>query len=133
MPPSPSSTDDHSRVVLSLQDNTPGSDYINASFVDVNPQSHNHIFSLIARLHISHTLTYHTSSQGFNKPNEYIASQGPIPSTFSDFWRMVWEMDSPTIVMVTNLKEEDKVNYSAHFTGLLSEPLTRVRSVHFYS
>lgn len=27
--------DDHSRVVLSLQDNTPGSDYINASFIDV--------------------------------------------------------------------------------------------------
>ncbi len=27
--------DDHSRVVLSLQDSTPGSDYINASFVDV--------------------------------------------------------------------------------------------------
>ena len=28
-------SDDHSRVVLSLQDNTPGSDYINASYVDV--------------------------------------------------------------------------------------------------
>ena len=27
--------DDHSRVALSLQDNTPGSDYINASFIDV--------------------------------------------------------------------------------------------------
>ena len=29
-------TDDHSRVVLSLQDNTPGSDYINSSFIDVS-------------------------------------------------------------------------------------------------
>ena len=28
-------SDDHSRVVLSLQDNTPGSDYINASYLDV--------------------------------------------------------------------------------------------------
>ena len=28
-------SDDHSRVVLSLQDNTPGSDYINASYIDV--------------------------------------------------------------------------------------------------
>ena len=29
-------TDDHSRVVLPLQDNTPGSDYINSSFIDVS-------------------------------------------------------------------------------------------------
>ena len=48
--------------------------------------------------------------QGYNKPNAYVATQGPIPSTFPDFWRMVWELDSPTIVMVTNLKEDDKVS-----------------------
>ena len=29
-------TDDHSRVVLTLQDNTLGSDYINSSFIDVS-------------------------------------------------------------------------------------------------
>ena len=33
------STDDHSRVVLALQDNTPGSDYVNASYVDVSSLS----------------------------------------------------------------------------------------------
>ncbi|KAL5486475.1 hypothetical protein EMCRGX_G018961 [Ephydatia muelleri] len=71
---------DHSRVVLPLQDNILGSDYINSSFID-----------------------------GFNKTNAYIATQGPMPSTFADFWRMVWEYDCPTIVMVTNLQEEDKV------------------------
>jgi len=49
--------------------------------------------------------------QGYQRPNGYIASQGPIPSTFPDFWRMIWELDSPTIVMVTNLKEEDKVGW----------------------
>ena len=35
---SPSSSpppDDHSRVILALQENTPGSDYINASYIDV--------------------------------------------------------------------------------------------------
>ena len=28
--------DDHSRVVLKLENNCPGSDYINASFIDVS-------------------------------------------------------------------------------------------------
>ncbi len=35
-------TDDHSRVVLSLQDSTPGSDYINGSYVDVSNQFTNY-------------------------------------------------------------------------------------------
>ena len=49
--------------------------------------------------------------QGYNETNSYIATQGPIPSTFADFWRMMWEFDVPTIVMVTNLKEDEKVLY----------------------
>ena len=37
--------DDHSRVVLELEDNCLGSDYINASFIDVsdNPEICSHV------------------------------------------------------------------------------------------
>ena len=35
IPPLLHYSDDHSRVVLSLQDNQPGTDYINASYIDV--------------------------------------------------------------------------------------------------
>ena len=32
---------------------------------------------------------------------QYIATQAPIPGTFNDFWRVVWEQDVHVIVMLT--------------------------------
>ena len=32
---------------------------------------------------------------------KYIATQGPIPATFDDFWNMVWQRDVRVIVMLT--------------------------------
>ncbi|XP_051231316.1 receptor-type tyrosine-protein phosphatase F isoform X13 [Dicentrarchus labrax] len=71
---------DHSRVVLTSVDAVPGSDYINANYID-----------------------------GYRKQNAYIATQGPLPETLSDFWRMVWEQRSTTIVMMTRLEEKSRV------------------------
>ncbi|XP_028328375.1 receptor-type tyrosine-protein phosphatase F isoform X11 [Gouania willdenowi] len=71
---------DHSRVVLTSVDAVPGSDYINANYID-----------------------------GYRKQNAYIATQGPLPETLSDFWRMVWEQRSNTIVMITRLEEKSRV------------------------
>ncbi|XP_017266421.1 receptor-type tyrosine-protein phosphatase F isoform X9 [Kryptolebias marmoratus] len=71
---------DHSRVVLTSVDAVPGSDYINANYID-----------------------------GYRKQNAYIATQGPLPETLTDFWRMVWEQRSNTIVMMTRLEEKSRV------------------------
>ncbi|XP_061776859.1 receptor-type tyrosine-protein phosphatase F-like isoform X6 [Nerophis ophidion] len=71
---------DHSRVVLTSVDAVPGSDYLNANYID-----------------------------GYRKQNAYIATQGPLPETLSDFWRMVWEQRSSTIVMMTRLEEKSRV------------------------
>uniref|UniRef100_A0A3B5AKH1 Receptor-type tyrosine-protein phosphatase F n=1 Tax=Stegastes partitus TaxID=144197 RepID=A0A3B5AKH1_9TELE len=74
---------DHSRVILTPVDGSlsiPGSDYINANYID-----------------------------GYRKQNAYIATQGPLPETLSDFWRMVWEQRTCTIVMMTRLEEKSRV------------------------
>ena len=35
--------------------------------------------------------------------------KAPVAKTVADFWRLVWQEHPPTIVMVTNLKEGEKV------------------------
>uniref|UniRef100_A0A8C4WYI2 protein-tyrosine-phosphatase n=1 Tax=Eptatretus burgeri TaxID=7764 RepID=A0A8C4WYI2_EPTBU len=71
---------DHSRVILAPLEAVPGSDYINANYMD-----------------------------GYRRQNAYIATQGPLPETFADFWRMVWEQRSATVVMMTKLEERCRV------------------------
>jgi len=44
---------------------------------------------------------------------EYIASQGCLPATVADFWRMIWQEKTKIIVMVTDLVEMGKVRTSA--------------------
>ena len=47
--------------------------------------------------------------QGYHKRNNYIATQGPLPDTSEDFWRMVWENKCATIIMLTKEKEKGRV------------------------
>ncbi|XP_042180006.1 tyrosine-protein phosphatase non-receptor type 4 isoform X1 [Oncorhynchus tshawytscha] len=41
--------------------------------------------------------------------NRYIACQGPLPATCSDFWRMTWEQGSNMVVMLTTQVERGRV------------------------
>ena len=53
-------------------------------------------------------LSVHT--QGYRQRGAYIATQGPLESTASDFWRMIWEHGSCCIVMLCDLQEGGKVS-----------------------
>ncbi|XP_052378849.1 tyrosine-protein phosphatase non-receptor type 4-like isoform X3 [Oncorhynchus keta] len=70
---------DATRVILKSTD-----DYINANYINMEiPAS-----SLI---------------------NRYIACQGPLPNTCSDFWQMTWEQSSSMVVMLTTQVERGRV------------------------
>lgn len=47
--------------------------------------------------------------QGNNFRREYIATQGPLPGTKDDFWKMVWEQNVHNVVMVTQCVEKGRV------------------------
>ncbi|XP_051875694.1 receptor-type tyrosine-protein phosphatase alpha-like isoform X2 [Pristis pectinata] len=69
---------DNSRVVL--KGNSGDKDgFINASYVD-----------------------------GYRKQNYYIATQGPLTETITDFWQMVWQENCTIIVMLTRISEQGK-------------------------
>ncbi|XP_028934309.1 receptor-type tyrosine-protein phosphatase beta [Ornithorhynchus anatinus] len=71
---------DPTRVKLANVDDDPCSDYINASYIPGN-----------------------------NFRREYIATQGPLPGTKDDFWKMAWEQNVHNIVMVTQCVEKGRV------------------------
>ena len=54
--------------------------------------------------------------QGYDgEERAYIATQGPLPHTVSDFWTMVWAEHPPTIVMITKLWEKGRPKCEAYF------------------
>ncbi|XP_055078519.1 receptor-type tyrosine-protein phosphatase eta [Periophthalmus magnuspinnatus] len=79
---------DASRVKLSIIHGNPIDDYINANYIP-----------------------------GYNSRKEFIAAQGPLPATVSDFWRMIWEKNVQTMVMLTRCNEQGRVKCEQYWTS----------------
>ncbi|TTD62573.1 Receptor-type tyrosine-protein phosphatase O [Bagarius yarrelli] len=85
---------DFSRVKLISMHNDEGADYINANYIP-----------------------------GYKSPREYIATQGPLPETRNDFWKMVMQQQSHVIVMLTQCNERRRVKCD-HYWPFTDEPVT---------
>ncbi|EDO35064.1 predicted protein, partial [Nematostella vectensis] len=71
---------DTNRIRLSITNDIPCSEYINASYID-----------------------------SYNEAHEYIATQAPMENTINEFWQMVWEQKCTAIVMLTELQDRGQI------------------------
>ncbi|XP_029350778.1 tyrosine-protein phosphatase non-receptor type 12 isoform X2 [Echeneis naucrates] len=85
---------DHSRVKLTLKTTNQDTDYINANFI-----------------------------KGMDGPEAYIATQGPLPNTVIDFWRMNWEYNIAVIVMACREFEMGRKKCERYFPQEGGEPM----------
>ena len=83
---------DRNRFILDVDKNYT-SDYINASFIS-----------------------------SYVVDDSYIATQGPLPYTFTDFWRMLWQSNSDCILMLGQRIENGIIKCALYWpTGLNNE------------
>ena len=80
---------DDTRVRLSHIPGVEGSDYINANYIE------SYLFQ-----------------------NTYIGTQAPLEHTIGDFWRMVWEQNCVTIVMLVKENTGGTVRYYINYYGI---------------
>lgn len=66
---------------------------------------------------------------GYRCRNAYIATQGPLPSTLGDFWRMIWEQQTHTIVMLTRLEERQRLKCDQYWPNKGTETYDNVMQV----
>ncbi|XP_064417100.1 receptor-type tyrosine-protein phosphatase O [Latimeria chalumnae] len=85
---------DFSRVKLVSMHDDEGLDYINANYIP-----------------------------GYTSPQEYIATQGPLPETRNDFWKMVLQQNSSIIVMLTQCNEKRRVKCD-HYWPFTEDPVS---------
>uniref|UniRef100_A0A669E1N6 protein-tyrosine-phosphatase n=1 Tax=Oreochromis niloticus TaxID=8128 RepID=A0A669E1N6_ORENI len=85
---------DHSRVKLKLKTTNQDTDYINANFI-----------------------------KGMDGPEAYIATQGPLPNTVIDFWRMIWEYNV-VIVMACREFEMGRKKCERYFPMQGEQPMS---------
>uniref|UniRef100_A0A8B9JQY6 Tyrosine-protein phosphatase non-receptor type 12 n=1 Tax=Astyanax mexicanus TaxID=7994 RepID=A0A8B9JQY6_ASTMX len=86
---------DHSRVKVALKTSNQDTDYINANFI-----------------------------KGIDGPEAYIATQGPLPNTVIDFWRMIWEYNVAVIVMACREFEMGRKKCERYYPQFGDEPMS---------
>ncbi|KAM3909831.1 receptor-type tyrosine-protein phosphatase O isoform 2-T2 [Leptodactylus fuscus] len=60
---------------------------------------------------------------GYSSLQEYIATQGPLPDTRNDFWKMILQQKSQVVVMLTQCNEKRRIKCD-HYWPFTVEPVS---------
>lgn len=104
-------------MIIPVKRGEENTDYVNASFIDVSGKapfifffsSYSALHQLMSCLFFALFNFFLFGVQGYRQKDSYMASQGPLQHTIEDFWRMIWEWRSCSIVMLTELEERGQV------------------------
>lgn len=119
------------RVILRNADpNVVGSDYINANYLRVRVRRREPARCSVFPRPMTPSSLPELSPQNnlWESTNQkvYIATQGCLASTVSDFWQMVWQENTRVIVMTTREVEKGRVSMNKY-------PRRISNSIHLYS
>ena len=74
--------------------------------------------------YLNANISFEIFSKGYaGEEKAFIATQGPMSHTVNDFWRAIWHVKAPIIVMITKLKEKNKVQKDLNKLSFIVEGL----------
>lgn len=104
---------DNTRVLLQVLELDDSNNSLeNSQDLEQNPTSSNYI-----------NANWINGLCGRETEKSYISTQGPLPTTFYDFWRMNWENNSSVIVMLTKEFENGRLKCDRYWPSAPSESL----------
>ncbi|KAI8365204.1 protein-tyrosine phosphatase-like protein [Radiomyces spectabilis] len=110
---------------VKLETSKPDADYINASYIQ-------YIDCDTADVHtptgsaqdVPKLLTLNEQMKLGRQYRRYISTQGPLPSTFGDFWSVVWQQNSRVIVMLTKQEEMNRIKCHQYWPSTVDQSET---------
>lgn len=106
---------EYTRVNLNNNNQPNSNDYINASFIQYTDCDTAAESAPPSNLNPSWSNDRDTCISAGRHYQRYISTQGPLPTTFNDFWQVVWEQNSGIIVMLT---KEEKMSEVILYKGI---------------
>ncbi|KAI7861598.1 protein-tyrosine phosphatase-like protein [Spinellus fusiger] len=99
-------------------------DYMNASYIQYETINTSTSDSL--SLPNVSNISLRTMSMPKSKTSpfrRYISTQGPLPTTFNDFWNVVWEQNTRVLVMLTKEEEMHKIKCHCYWPTSINTPI----------
>lgn len=83
-------------------------------YQDISPYTYNRVIlndkkNIMSQSYINADYIYNITDSSKQENPDFIATQGPIPTSYDHFWRMVWQENVEHIVMLCGLSEEGRI------------------------